>query len=263
MDEEETLGNMEGNAHKMTNRDFGLMRMALACIFNDDLAMEAMMLRLDEYPLFDLPLVREHWRFTFHGLAAFQLGRQKTNKHLMRTGRDIAKKLRKLSKEGSANAPPLLACLTAVEKHRLAAYDEAIAVCSSANLTHLEAMMNERCGHLQLSKGKKESAQEYLGNAMWLFNDWGAFAKVTQLREQFPFLSDYPRKEGTNSTNKSKLRKANLIGLEEPVPTDTSAGTSERKATQKTVSSRFSDLASSGTMFYVKKTTSGATSTAA
>jgi predicted ATPase len=205
MDEEEILGSLEGNSKEMTTRDFSIFRMVLAYIFGDDETMECMLTRLEPYPLFDLALVRQHLRLTFNGLAALKLGRQKKCEAYTKLGQKIMKEVQKLDKIGSVNAGPVYMCLKAANKHKRAAYDEAISSCSIQKLLHLEAMMNEQCGLLLLEEGDKESARDYLGKALWLFRDWGALAKFKQLKTRFDFLVDFPPQAATERTSLSDL----------------------------------------------------------
>jgi hypothetical protein len=203
MDEDVVLSQLEGNSKKMTIRDLSIFRLMLAFIFGDVETMQAMMERLESYPIFDLPLVRQHLRVTFHGLAALTLGRTEKNKEHTKQGHNMMKEVRKLDQIGSFNAAPVYMCLKAVDKHKQAAYDEAIFACSKARLMHLEAMMYEHCGRMLLEKNKQELANEYLGRAYWLFTDWGAMAKVKQLGLQFKFLGNYPRRDTNNNTRSS------------------------------------------------------------
>jgi predicted ATPase len=225
MDEKEILTKMEGNSFKMTLRDFGILRLGLACIFGDYDAMIKMMDRLKEFPLFDLSLVREHLRLTFHGLAAFLVGRKQKNKQWLSVGKEILQSVKKLLQSSSSsgsrningNVRPLYQCLRAVECGKKGFFDEAIASCSAQNLLHLEALMQEQCGRMLLdtasstaparnstaatdsssslssSPSSSPPYQTYLSNSTWLYNDWGAYAKVEQLKKEFPFLSKTPR----------------------------------------------------------------------
>ena len=201
LSEDQIIADLQGNSRKMTLRDSGILRVFLAYIMGDETTMMAMTKRLEYYPLFDLPLVRQHLRLTFHGLAALTLGRKRRDKQLLGQGQAILKELRKLESIGSLNARPVYLCLRAVEKHRRAAYEEAIGACSEARLPHLEAMMNEQCGVMLLEEASKlsrkrtnvsdamiSSAHGYLENALWLYSDWGAEAKVAQLKGRYEFL---------------------------------------------------------------------------
>jgi hypothetical protein len=241
MDEEVVLSQLEGNSKKMTIRDLSIFRLMLAFIFGDVETMQAMMERLESYPVFDLPLVRQHLRVTFHGLAALTLGRQEKNNEYTKQGQNMMKEVRKLDQIGSFNAAPVYLCLKAVDKHKQAAYDEAISACSKARLMHLEAMMNEHCGRMLLEKNKKVLANEYLGRAYWLFTDWGAMAKVKQLRLQFKFLGDYPRRENNRRSSLSCLvRQASRRGMGErsPLQEDGSLLTPTKKSSSPLSSSR-------------------------
>jgi hypothetical protein len=205
----------------MTVRDLSIFRLSLGFIFGDVECMELMMDRLQAYPLFDLPLVRQHLRMTFHGMSALKLGREKKNSEYTEFGKKIMVEVRKLDNIGSVNAHPIYLCLKAVEKHKMECYDDAILACSQANLMHLEAMMSEQGGMLLLKKGKLELGKEYLGRAVWLFNDWGATAKVDQLQERFTFLEHVPRK----SVNRSSLTSLYIQSRQQQQGMETSDST--------------------------------------
>jgi hypothetical protein len=206
--------------------------LALAFIFGDEDCMEQMMARLDSYPLFDLPLVREHLRITFNGFAALLMGRRKKNNAYTALGHTIMKKVRKLDRIGSVNAHPVYLCLCALDKNKKEAYAKAIAFCASARLIHLEAMMSEHCGLMLFEKNKKDEAREYLGKAMWLYDDWGALAKVKQLKWRFVFLGDFPRRSEGEMPLSIVLRKATRFGIAGDSPTGTvEQGFHERMST--------------------------------
>ena len=60
--------------------------------------------------------------------------------------------------------------------------------------------MCELCGRMVREEGKSEISNMYLARAMWLFYDWGAFAKVKQMTLRFKFLLECPREDGNLST---------------------------------------------------------------
>jgi predicted ATPase len=210
MDEEETLRCMEDNARNMTCRDISIYRLELAYIFCDDETAAKMLEVLEDYPLFDLPILRQHTRMTYCGLAALSLGRrqkQGSEMHL-KLGRRIMKEFEKPALEGSENAHPVFMCLRAEDCPSKSYYDEAIQACSNASLMHLEAMMNERCGLFLLEEiedQKKLLAEPYLSRAMWLYNDWCATGKVYQMMQRHEFLTD-ARRKGSSTLSAMKVQ---------------------------------------------------------
>jgi hypothetical protein len=131
---------------------------------------------------------------------------------------------------GSVNFRPIVLCLAAVEANRVEKYDIAIAACSKRHLLHLKALMCEHAGlhcleqsysatppQTSRAKNKQEQAvkpvisgetiskvpmddedaelgRKFLGKAMWLYHDWNAMAKVSQMKRQFPFLQYFSRR---------------------------------------------------------------------
>ena len=59
------------------------------CIETDlEATMEEMSHRLEDFPLFDLPVVRQHLRLTFNGMACLELGRMKKNSNWTKYDQD-------------------------------------------------------------------------------------------------------------------------------------------------------------------------------
>jgi hypothetical protein len=198
MDEISVLSELEGRQLQMTLRDISTLRLMLACIFNDMVAMEEMMDRLSSFVLFDRPLDRQHIRLTFGGIAGLLLARKYGNegdsarKHrFLNQAKALVGVMTKYQRIGSRNAIPVCCCFRAVEKDQPKMYDDAIRECISAKMLHLGALMNEHCGmHYYKSNNKNENrAAEYLEEAMWLYQEWGAVAKVQQLKRSYPFLN--------------------------------------------------------------------------
>lgn len=203
MDEDTILAELEGNNKSMTIRDFSMFRMVLGVIFNNEETMEQMMARLEDYPYFDLPVVRMHLRLLFHGLASLLLGRRKKRKEYTRKGLEMMQEFKNLAQIGSENAQPAYKCFQAIYYHKKSYYDEAIAACSSMKLTHLEAVMNEHCGFMFQEQGNSKFAELHIGKAFWLYYDWGAFAKVESMKKQFSFLAKTLRNDKTERSTLS------------------------------------------------------------
>lgn len=208
MKEEEVLATLDGNAKDMTVRDYSLFRLILAVVFDDEEAMHAMVKRLEPFPFFDLPVARMHMRHLFDGMACLILGRRQKNRDLIRKGRKFMNRFRKLERIGSENAPPVYKCLRALLYQSQWYFNEAISSCEASNLLHLAALMNEHCGYmLRWEKKDQKLAEQYICNAFLLYNDWGAFAKVSTMKKKYSFLQTVPaaRKSRTSGTLLSML----------------------------------------------------------
>jgi hypothetical protein len=211
--EEKMLSKLQAKSRGMTSRDFCIYRLFLACIFHDLGCMEQMLEQLESSPFFDLSLVRQYMRLTYSGIASFLLARTSSKKKRHRkVGNDIVRYLKKLDisddrRVGGVNTRPVLLCLKAVGRNRHEDYVKAIEACDHARLIHLQALMSELCGRYCLSalsgadgslpNDDADRARGYLGRALWLYQDWGAFAKVKALREEFEFLSRISRRDAS------------------------------------------------------------------
>lgn len=67
-------------------------------------------------------------------------------------------------------------------------YDEAIAACRDRGVLHYAALTNELAGRFYLEAGKTKLACPYLIEARYLFDQWGAAAKVQLMDEQYAGL---------------------------------------------------------------------------
>ena len=98
------------------------------------------------------------------------------------------------------------------EKPSRERYNSAISYCEKVGLLHLEAYMTERLGHFLLEVNKSEGtgataneqeeqseAELCLTKAMWLYFDWGAIGKVSQMRTAYKFLQGARRSGKTPS----------------------------------------------------------------
>eukprot|EP00522_Entomoneis_paludosa_P011119 CAMPEP_0172442020 /NCGR_PEP_ID=MMETSP1065-20121228/2497_1 /TAXON_ID=265537 /ORGANISM="Amphiprora paludosa, Strain CCMP125" /LENGTH=1273 /DNA_ID=CAMNT_0013191675 /DNA_START=24 /DNA_END=3845 /DNA_ORIENTATION=- len=252
-DEEEVQQSFEGAIHNMNNRDIGIMRLMLAVIFGDETVMDEMLDRLDSYPIHDMPIGRQHIRMCYSGLAALIL-RQHSQKH-SKWAKESMKFFEKLSKVGSPNAQPVFACLEALKKQTVGAYEVAIQSCGNAGLLNLMALMNERCGMMLMEGTQRQSNQwcklggvleggskrsqepgkrqtegdltasedyeEYFRSAIWCYHDWGAMGKVSQMESKYGFLSMaiYQKPK----SHLSSLRKQTKALLSPPRIGDTSS----------------------------------------
>ncbi|KAL7576178.1 hypothetical protein ACA910_004832 [Epithemia clementina (nom. ined.)] len=237
--EEEALDMLKGPVRKQNLRDIGVIRLQLAVIFDDEEGMEEMLDLLDEYPTFDILTLRQHLRMTYMGFASLILAQKMlrspghsysmhTIRLVQKWAREALKFFEELSRFGSPNAQPVYACMKALSKPSVVAFDDAIKACANAGLINLAALMNERCGHMLLqenvtgglearrsksSKSLKEPLYEtYLKCAIWFYHDWGATGKVIQLKSKFTCL-EHAMQEKAPSQLSSIRRKAARLGI--------------------------------------------------
>lgn len=229
------LAKAKGPAQKMISRDAGSIRLKLAVIFDDEATMEEMLLRLDPFPVHDIPIARQFVRMSYTGFASLIL-EPKTNNKYKKWADTCIDFFDKLTQFGSPNAQPVFFSLLALRTRTLSAFDKAIHASDQMGLLNLNALMNERCGMWLLSqkdKGiditsgqdhhrdsdsnndnniKTNSYETYLKCAIWAYHDYGAQAKVAQLKDRFSFLASAMHEKPPSQL--SSVRKhAALMGL--------------------------------------------------
>ena len=94
----------------------------------------------------------------------------------------------RLSKLGSVNAKPVYKFMLAIKSPSLESFQKSIHACAEASMIHLEAMARERCGVFLYGESNETLAKDYITDAYWLYQDWGAYAKALQMSEQYEFL---------------------------------------------------------------------------
>jgi hypothetical protein len=189
-DEEKALSRLEGNSRSMALRDISTLRIQLAFIFGDEECEDKMIEILATYPLTDMMVARQHLRLSFLGLAILERRKKvKHTKEVTAIGKTILKRMSVLSKAGSPNALPVYLCLNAMQSMSVAAFDKAIEASATANMVHLEAVMNERCALHLREKGENTEMQSYMTKAVQCYHTWGAYAKVTHLKQKYTFLN--------------------------------------------------------------------------
>ena len=173
----------------------------------------------------------------YTGLAAAILRNNKHAKKHAKWAKKARKFFQKLSNSGSPNAEPVHACLEAISKQNIIAFQVAIQVCESEGLLQLAGLMNERCGMLllegeakvdghstndswkQITIASESDPVDYLRAALWCYSDWGATAKVKQLKSRFDFLRNAVRDKSPSQISSAR-RQASLLG----VPHDHTSG---------------------------------------
>jgi hypothetical protein len=199
MDQEEMLkylGETHNNAAILILRN---IRMTLGYFFRDfDLAGEMSDLIFSD-PL-QLAARNSHVMlcYFFGGLTAIALSEKglKRMRYMMRAQK-IIKLFEKMVSVGAVNCHHMLLFLRAEaasmkEKDPEVvrrAFDKAIASASRSGFVHHAALANERVGMFFLGRNDNEWGEFYLRRAYQLYMEWGAIAKVDQLRELYGFLS--------------------------------------------------------------------------
>jgi hypothetical protein len=185
------MAKFQGPIKKMNNRDIATMRLFLAVIFDETEIMDEVWDRLDEYPVYDGPLPRQHLRMSYTGFAALILCLQ-SDKHKKWADTSLHF-FEKLSRFGSPNAQPIYACMKALSKPSVKEFDKVIELVGNLGMLNMTGLMNERCGLWLMEQSKTNNDDigqhvEYLKCAIWCYHDWGATAKVEKLKERFTFL---------------------------------------------------------------------------
>ena len=212
----EVMGAFQGPARKMNNRDIATLRLMLAVIFDDIETMDQLLDRLDEYPIFDSPMSRQHIRMTYCGLAAHILCLD-SGKH-RKWAENSLQFFEKLAKFGSPNAQPVYECLKALAKPTEASFQKAIDTVSDLGMLNMSGLMNERCGiWLMKQPNSKDQHTDYLKCAIWCYHDWGAMAKVNQMKERYPILVNAIQKKPPSQMS-SVRRQTALLGIPRPAP---------------------------------------------
>merc|ERR1712226_199463 len=125
----------------------------------------------------------------------------------------------KMAKVGNVNAQPIHACLEALHKPKVIAFEHAIRLCKEAHVINLAALMEERCALWMLydiqnenvGKGSNniwsgcngvdscnavQASQQggdykyYLIQAHRSYQSWGAMKKVSQFKNRYEFLNN-------------------------------------------------------------------------
>jgi predicted ATPase/signal transduction histidine kinase/tRNA A-37 threonylcarbamoyl transferase component Bud32 len=104
-------------------------------------------------------------------------------------------KIRKWARCGAANFNVMLSLLTAEEarldgraQDATNAYTQAIQAAKEMDSLFYESLCNECCAEYWLGTGEDKIARVYMQEASFLYDQWGAAAKVKQLRERYPAL---------------------------------------------------------------------------
>ena len=128
-----------------------------------------------------------------------------TARKARRHARKYIKKLSLWVKQGEPNVQHMLLILKAEQSHVgrngankddhvrnvQKAYDTAISVSARSGFLQNAALANERAGLYFLEKQNDDDwAQLYIGRAYQLYSEWGAEAKLDQMRRIYPFLAD-------------------------------------------------------------------------
>ncbi|KAL3904649.1 MAG: hypothetical protein SGILL_009985 [Bacillariaceae sp.] len=206
MMEKAVLGNFEidSTPFKQTKRDLNTFKIMAAVIFGELDLMGKMVRDLVTWPQFDVLSCRGYLRHFWVACACFEISRSMLkDKFFLEHGKKIMKWFEEGAKKGDPNDQVALICLQAETKQTKKNYDAAINRCSNLGMLHMEALMNERCGLCQLKRKKLQHAQEYLTQAISVWNEWGATAKVVRMKEEHAFLESWTPPRGSQRVSNS------------------------------------------------------------
>ena len=92
-----------------------------------------------------------------------------------------------------------LARVTGDDLAAMNGYERAIETARKYNYYHHEALANELCAKFHLAGGRTRVAHVYLSQARFLYDRWGAVAKVLDVEARYPYLVTHPE-VGSGST---------------------------------------------------------------
>ena len=208
-DQEAILAQMDSQSKAMTMREIRTFQLMLACIYGDFKVARKLIDQLSVYSLSDLLEPRKHLRTSYLGIASMIVGRERGWRRKCKygsLGKKILKRYKAEAECGSVNAHPIMNMLLAEENPSKEAYDRSIRECARSGLLHHQALMYERAGLYFLSKKDEGDFEFYIQQSCLLYEDWGAWGKVEQMHDKYPFLSKSSRGGAGSSTSSSSGR---------------------------------------------------------
>jgi len=198
-DEKEYLARIEPQAIQTTLHLFYFHKMVVYTIFNHyDLARQtgAKIAPDIEEVLFGSP--QTAYFFLYHGVS-ITMRFATFPPHQRARYRFALSRYRRKMRRWAANCPGnfrhqslLLEAETARIKGRITIaanlYDQAIAAAQESGFLHHSGLANELAGLMHLGNNNEPTARRYLAAATDAYREWGADAKVNQLKEKFPHL---------------------------------------------------------------------------
>lgn len=138
------------------------------------------------------------WRHSFFaGLVAFALAKKTKERKWKRRAARFHREIKRWHQAGNINCHHMVAlfeaekavvCSAKQEKVKKK-YDEAIAIASRYGLRQDCALANELAGEYFLIVHDSYWGQHYLSQSLKKYEEWGAHAKVTQLRKAHPDIT--------------------------------------------------------------------------
>jgi hypothetical protein len=127
----------------------------------------------------------------------------KRRNHLLSMTRKRLQKLRKFAKHTNDCLPMvhlIEAELAAArgDSSAKSSYCKSIALAGEQKLVNLQALACERSGLAMLELGQEVAARTYFDRALQLYNDWGAKAKVEQLRFKMGSFAEMQSQHGND-----------------------------------------------------------------
>jgi hypothetical protein len=210
MDEEEMFAEDCKTGFDLAMSNAHQLKMTLACLFQDWEACVQAIGVMKKHPEIYLCISAHYFAlpFTlFSGVSYSNLARATWRRRHLRGSRICLKRAAKWVKIGCPDAVPIHAMLVAekaVFNRDLTnipkLYDRAIAEAEKASLLHYKAFANERCGTVLWELSRNDSAKGYLQNALACYDEWGAAAKVEQIKFRFDIdLVKNGEREGESS----------------------------------------------------------------
>ncbi|MCC6412744.1 MAG: AAA family ATPase [Saprospiraceae bacterium] len=100
-------------------------------------------------------------------------------------------------------------------------FDRAIAGASVQEFLNEEALANERAGVFYLRTGQESIAEHFLKKSFQTYREWGASAKLDDMRQRYPqSLSGMPKEKSSVSLNTTNIDTTNM-GMESTLDLDT------------------------------------------
>jgi len=175
--------------------------LALAVLFGDSEGAEAHFIATQSN---DIPIqtAMTHISVNFLGaLTYLNLSRTESRKQSLhrRKSRQLIKEVESWAKKGNMNFVDMLQLLKAEQLSTMKkaseesvrhAFDAAIQSSLRSGFMNHAALANERAGKYYLARNDKAKASDYLGRAVELYQDWGAFGKVHKMHWENEILTE-------------------------------------------------------------------------
>ena len=199
MDEELTLRESFEAKNEVNIKSFYIAKMNILCIFHEFEQAEKIPKIMNQYGNGFSPGFSTATFAVCEGLASLAMHGQERKRRKVRlaVGKRCLKQLQALSKYSPANYMSKV-CLLEAEMaiatddslaNAIEKFDQSIRFGNESELYSDVGMAAERAAHALRQNGRYEDANKYLTTALQAYRDWGAFAKVAQVNDQFKDVS--------------------------------------------------------------------------